>query len=121
MLTGLPGEEEYLRLVDSLPPTLLTEAPLALAKLSADPDGPLPLDLPGQTSATVFASRLAFLSEFRDYLLFKMQDSRDRAAGRLVNLLTAGVAPVHFLAVILSESIPFLEGKSGPSSPFLNP
>ena len=74
-------------------------------------DGNLPLGLFGQTSATVFASRLAFLSEFRDYLLFGRQDARDRAAGRLVNLLTAGIAPVRFWAVILVESIPLLEGQ----------
>ncbi|ORX33416.1 Nup85 nucleoporin-domain-containing protein [Kockovaella imperatae] len=101
------GEEEYLRLVDSLPPTLLTEAPLALQHF--DPNTDAPLDFPGQTSATVFTSRLTFLSEFRDYLLFTMQDARDRAAQRLVNLLTANVAPVRFWAVILAESVPLLE------------
>ena len=97
------GPEAFLRLVDTLPPSLLKEAPLALANLPME-DEPTP--------ASVFASRLTFLSEFRDYLLFTAEGMRDRAAARLVGLLTSGVAPSSFWAVLLAESVPLLEGAS---------
>ena len=71
----------------------------------------LPTEEHDRNVNAVFASRLAFLSEFRDYLLFRKQDALDRAAGRLVNLLIAGVAPAGFCAVLLAESIPLLEGE----------
>ncbi|KAK4687468.1 nuclear pore complex protein Nup85, partial [Tremellales sp. Uapishka_1] len=96
------GEEPFLNLVDTLPPTLLNEAPMALNELEEDYN-----QLPSPTS--MFATRLAFLSEFRDYLLYMNQNARDRAAERLVSLLTTGIAPVGFWAVLLVESIVLLE------------
>ena len=105
------GDDEFLRLIDSLPPTLLSQAPITLAELEMDPSNGFPLDLPGQNAVSVFASRLTFLSEFRDYLLFLSQGVRDRAAARLVNVLTSGIAPVGFWAVLLVESIALLEGR----------
>jgi nuclear pore complex protein Nup85 len=69
----------------------------------------LVLESHAQTTVSVFASRLTFLSEFRDYLLFMSQGSRDRAAARLVNLLTSGIAPASFWAVLLVESVVLLE------------
>ena len=99
------GEDEFLRLVDTLPPTLLSQAPATLAELQSDPTTGLPLDLPGQNTVSIFASRLAFLSEFRDYLLFSSQGVRNRAAMRLVNLLTSGIAPVGFWAVLLAKRV----------------
>ncbi len=78
------------------------------------PDLPAPTidGLPNQSSMSVFASRLTFLSEFRDYLLFVQQGVKDRAAARLVNLLISGIAPAAFWAVLLVESITLLEGES---------
>ncbi|WWC69332.1 uncharacterized protein I206_103270 [Kwoniella pini CBS 10737] len=104
------GDEEFLRLVDTLPPTLLSEAPTALAELQAqiDPVSGLP-GLPATSAPSVFASRLTFLSEFRDYLLFLNQGARDRAASKLVSLLTSGIAPISIWAVLLVESIDLLE------------
>ncbi|WVW82930.1 hypothetical protein I302_104945 [Kwoniella bestiolae CBS 10118] len=104
------GDEEFLRLVDTLPPTLLSEAPTALAELQTqlDPTSGLP-DLPATSALSIFASRLTFLSEFRDYLLFLHQGARDRAASKLVGLLTSGIAPVGIWAVLLVESIDLLE------------
>jgi nuclear pore complex protein Nup85 len=104
----IAGEDEFLHLVETLPPTLLSEAPLALKSLELDVTGIY--DDPSQTTLSVFASRLTFLSEFRDYILFMRQGSREQAAGRLVNLLTSGIAPVGFWAVLLVESISLLEG-----------
>ncbi|EIW66274.1 hypothetical protein TREMEDRAFT_70200 [Tremella mesenterica DSM 1558] len=98
------GEEEFLRLVDTLPPSLLNDAPLALKGLDDD------YELNGGGLAvSVFASRLMFLAEFRDYLLFFGQGVRDQAASRLVGLLTSGIAPIRFWAVLLVEAIPLLE------------
>lgn len=103
------GAKEFLQLVETLPRTFLSEGPAALAELQ-DTNTTFPLDLPGQTAVSVFASRLTFLSELRDYLLFLAQGARDRAAARLVNLLTSGIAPVGFWAVLLVESVGLLEG-----------
>lgn len=63
------------------------------------------------SAVSIFASRLTFLSEFRDYLLYKEQEVKDLAAARLVNLLTSGIAPVGFWAVLLAESVALLEGR----------
>lgn len=102
------GQDEYLALVDTLPPTLLAEAPTALLHLQQSTSNPT--EFPSHSAVSVFASRITFLSEFRDYLLFLSQDARDRAAGRVVSLLTSGIAPVGFWAVLLVESIRLLEG-----------
>ncbi|ORY28255.1 Nup85 nucleoporin-domain-containing protein [Naematelia encephala] len=105
----LHGGEAYLTVVDTLPVTLLNEAPQAFQDLQKDPESALPLDLPNQTAVSIFASRLAFLAEFRDYLLFLGQGARDLAASRLVGLMTTGIAPASFWAVLLAESVPLLE------------
>lgn len=63
------------------------------------------------SAVSIFASRLAFLSEFRDYLLYTAQGARDMAAQKLVGLLTSGIAPVGMWAVLLVESIGLLEGE----------
>jgi len=112
MVTDMSGPEEYLRLVDTLPISLLNEAPLQLSEMQLDPNAPTPFDMPGQTALSIFASRLAFLAEFRDYLLFNTQGAKDRASDKMVSLITAGIAPVGFWAVLLVESIPLLEGQS---------
>ncbi|ADV19526.1 conserved hypothetical protein [Cryptococcus gattii WM276] len=101
------GQDEYLSLVDTLPPTLLAEAPTALLHLQQSTSNPT--DFPSHSAVSVFASRITFLSELRDYLLFLSQGARDRAAGRVVSLLTSGIAPVGFWAILLVESIGLLE------------
>lgn len=97
--------------VDTLPSSVLNDAPLALQKLQTDESYPINGDN-GQSVISIFASRLAFLSEFRDYILFKNQGMKDKAAQRLVGLLISGVTPVEFWAVLLFQSIILLEGKS---------
>ncbi|ODN98518.1 nuclear pore complex protein Nup85 [Cryptococcus wingfieldii CBS 7118] len=102
------GPEEYLALVDTLPPTLLSEAPTALLQLQESASAPL--SFPSSNSISVFASRITFLSEFRDYILFLGQDGgREQAAGKVVALLTSGIAPTGFWGVLLVESISLLE------------
>lgn len=75
-------------------------------------DGTKPMDLPSQSAVSVFASRLTFLAEFRDYLLFLSQGAREKAANRLVDLLRSNIAPVGMWAVLLVESVTLLEGRS---------
>jgi hypothetical protein len=104
------GDEEYLRLVNTLPPSLLNEAPLALSQMQVGDDKPM--GLPSQSAVSIFASRLTFLAEFRDYLLFVRQSDKEKAANRLVDLLRSNVAPVGVWAVLLVESIALLEGES---------
>ncbi|WWD16071.1 hypothetical protein CI109_100496 [Kwoniella shandongensis] len=103
------GGEEFLRLVETLPPKLMSEAPTALAALQSEPTTGLTSDLLFQSAGSVFASRLTFLSQFRDYLLFMQEGARELAAARLITLLTSGIAPVGFWAVLLVESIALLE------------
>ncbi|WVQ71710.1 hypothetical protein IAR50_001251 [Cryptococcus sp. DSM 104548] len=102
------GPDEFLALVDTLPPTLLSEAPAALLQLQESASAPL--SFPSSDSISVFASRITFLSEFRDYLLFLGQEGgREQAAGKVVALLTSGIAPTGFWGVLLVESISLLE------------
>jgi nuclear pore complex protein Nup85 len=98
------GDDEFLRLVNSLPESMLHEAPQKFSELHL-------VDQVSQTTMVMFASRLAFLSEFRDYLLYLAQGSRDLAAKKLINLLTSGITPVEFWSVLLAESVDLLEGK----------
>ncbi|KAL1411069.1 hypothetical protein Q8F55_002016 [Vanrija albida] len=102
------GSAEFLRLVDSLPPTMLHDAPLTLNELQqgdfSEYDGAI-----SKTTMVMFASRLTFLSEFRDYLLYLGQGVKDKAASKLVGLLTSSIAPVEFWAVLLAESVDLLE------------
>lgn len=111
------GAEEYLKQVNSLPANLLNDAPLLLeddlgeAEEAEERGAPLAL----------YAQRLHFLAEFRDYLLFMAEGTRDRAANRLVRLIDSMATPVAFLAVLLTESVELLEDEEirlGPSGTF---
>ena len=108
MRADCPGEEAFLRIIETLPTSLLNDAPLALKQL--EETGAV-LDLTTPSAVSVFASRLAFLSEFRDYLLFTAQGAKELAAGKVVGLLTSGIAPVGIWAVLLLESVALLEGE----------
>lgn len=102
------GAEEFLRLVDTLPPKILNDAPLKFNELKLESEAIGDVET-SQTTMVMFAARLAFLSEFRDYLLYMGQGARDRAATKLVNLLTMPITPVEFWSVLLAESVELLE------------
>lgn len=97
------GEDEFLRLVTSLPPSLLNEAPVLLDDLKSNFDE---TDLP-----PIYTARLAFLAQLRDFILFRQQGAKDRAADRLVSLLGSDLVPVGFRAVLLYEAVQPLEGE----------
>ncbi|GMK54991.1 hypothetical protein CspeluHIS016_0200470 [Cutaneotrichosporon spelunceum] len=106
------GADEYLRQVNSLPSTLLSDGPM-LPEDEFDEEGNGPL--------TLYAQRLIFLAEFRDYLLFMAEGARDRAATRLVSLIDSPTTPVAFTAVLLAESVELLEDEEihfGPAGTF---
>lgn len=99
------GVEEFQRLVNSLPSTMLKDAPQHLTDLhetAVNGD---------ETTFIMYATRLAFLSEFRDYLLYMQQGEREQAAGKLISLLMSGTSTVDFTAVLLAESVDLLEGE----------
>lgn len=102
------GAEEFLRLVDTLPPKILSDAPLKFTEMKLDSQGLGGMETT-ETTMVMFAARLAFLSEFRDYLLYMGQGARDRAATKLVNLLTMPITPVEFWGVLLVECVELLE------------
>ncbi|BEI79576.1 hypothetical protein CcaverHIS002_0101050 [Cutaneotrichosporon cavernicola] len=107
------GAEEYLKQVNSLPASLLSDTPMLLEDEFDDEDGSGPLAL--------YAQRLIFLAEFRDYLLFMAEGTRDRAATRLVSLIDSPTTPVAFTAVLLAESVELLEDEEihlGPAGTF---
>lgn len=99
------GDDAFLALVNSLPESMLHEAPQKFSDLRE-----LRLDA-RESTMVMFASRLAFLSEFRDYLLYLAQSSRSLAAKKLISVLTSGITPVEFWAVLLAESVDLLEGE----------
>jgi nuclear pore complex protein Nup85 len=107
------GPEEYLKQVNSLPANLLSEAPMLLEDDFDDEDGASPHAL--------YAQRLIFLAEFRDYLLFMAEGTRDRAAIRILSLIDSPTTPVAFVAVLLAESVELLEDEEihlGPTATF---
>lgn len=104
------GPEKFLELVGTLPAQALYDeddglfSELALA--GNDNEG-------GSASAmAMYAARLQFLSDLRDYLLFLKRDDRERAAARLFKILTAVNTPVEFWSVLLADSVELLEGES---------
>ncbi|CAK9784044.1 hypothetical protein CC85DRAFT_281930 [Cutaneotrichosporon oleaginosum] len=107
------GADEYLKQVNSLPANLLSEAPMLLEDEFNEEEGVSPHAL--------YAQRLIFLSEFRDYLLFMAEGTRNRAATRLVSLIDSPTTPVAFVAVLLAESVELLEDEEihlGPAGTF---
>lgn len=101
------GPEEFLRLVDTLPPKILSDAPMTL-ELATARQGLDGFEAP-ETTMVMHAARLAFLAKFRDYLLYLGQGARDRAADLLAKILTMPITPVEFWGVLLAESVDLLE------------
>lgn len=102
------GAEEFLRLVDTLPPQILSDAPITLSELASGGHGLNGVET-SETTMFMYAARLAFLSEFRDYLLYLGQGARDRAATMLVQILMRPITPVEFCGVLLAECVDLLE------------
>lgn len=102
------GPEEFLRLVDTLPPKILSDAPVTLTELAAGNYALDGIESP-ETTMVMHAARLAFLAKFRDYLLYLGQGARDRAAALLVEILLMPITPVEFWGVLLAESVDLLE------------
>ena len=58
-----------------------------------------------------YSKQLAFMGDFRAYLRYLAEGERDQAAVMLAALTIARIAPRGFWGVMLSESLPLLEGE----------
>jgi hypothetical protein len=95
--------------VSTLPPSLLydnSDEVDAEDQLTNDPS----------SRPAHYTARMAFLAQVRDFILFRQQDALDRAAEKVVSLISTDISPVSLRAVLLAESIQSLEGK--PNSHF---
>lgn len=69
--------------------------------------------LPSLTSDALrpHLARLSFLARYRDFLALYAAGARRDAAQLLVLLLTSGVAPKKWWAVMLLDAVPLLESE----------
>ncbi|GAA5860731.1 hypothetical protein JCM1840_001945 [Sporobolomyces johnsonii] len=96
------GQEAFIHHVDSLPTSLLrpSSPPSSPSSRSRSPS-PVPA-LPSNP-------RLSFLARYRDFFALYARGDRRAAAELLVLLLTSGVAPRGFWAVMMLDILPLLE------------
>lgn len=85
-LTLPAGQDAFVRHVDSIPTSLLH---------------------PGADAPV--ASKLQFLSRYRDFFAMMARDEHDKAASLLVLLMSSGVAPKRFWAVMMLDILPLLD------------
>ncbi|GAA5887149.1 hypothetical protein JCM5296_001611 [Sporobolomyces johnsonii] len=97
------GQEAFIHHVDSLPTSLLrpSSPPSSPSSRSRSPSSPVPA-LPSNP-------RLSFLARYRDFFALYARGDRRAAAELLVLLLTSGVAPRGFWAVMMLDVLPLLE------------
>ena len=96
------GAETFVSLVDSIPSSLLAPTGDFESELENSPFGP---------SKAFFSRRLAFLARYRDMHRLYAEGALRPAAQLLVELMTSEAAPESFLAVLLVDAIPLLEGE----------
>lgn len=100
------GPEKFLELVGTLPAQALydnEDGLFAELAVTGNSEGD------SRSAMAMYAARLQFLSDLRDYLLFLKRDDRERAAARLYKILTAVNTPVEFWSVLLADSVELLE------------
>ncbi|GAA5942978.1 hypothetical protein JCM3775_000221 [Rhodotorula graminis] len=100
------GQDAFIAHVDSIPTSLLRPPS------SAPPSPSSPSDLPALSPSAALApytARLTFLARYRDFFALYASGAHLEAAQLLVLLLTSGVAPKRFWAVMLLDSVPLLE------------
>lgn len=109
------GCDAYCAVVDSIPLSLLNKASQEM-----DQDVTFPVDssslsneaadksMPSQNS-TFHSNRLLFLAKYRDFHLLHAKNDLHSAAALLLELLTSNLVPEPFRAVLLIDSLPFLQ------------
>ncbi|GAA5896654.1 hypothetical protein JCM8208_004256 [Rhodotorula glutinis] len=100
------GQDAFIAHVDSIPTSLLRPPS------SAPPSPTSPSSLPALSPSAALApytARLTFLARYRDFFALYASGAHLEAAQLLVLLLTSGVAPKRFWAVMLLDSVPLLE------------
>ncbi|GAA5864380.1 hypothetical protein JCM3774_002771 [Rhodotorula dairenensis] len=109
------GQEAFVKHVDSLPTSLLrpsdTDEPSTPTSPTTSGGLASLAHLPSLTSDALrpHLSRLSFLARYRDFLALYAAGARREAAQLLVLLLTSGVAPHKWWAVMLLDAVPLLE------------
>jgi nuclear pore complex protein Nup85 len=93
------GQEEFAKLVDAIPTRLLR--PGTLATEADDPQS--------RDNYKLFADKIAFLAQYRDFHAFFAQGARLEAAKLLAGMLASGLPPKRFVAVLLLDAVPLLE------------
>ncbi|ORY69411.1 Nup85 nucleoporin-domain-containing protein [Leucosporidium creatinivorum] len=125
------GQESFIAHVDSIPTSLLRPPSSSLHRdlFGASSDdltsasrasSPMGSD-EGAGLQAPFSSRLSFLARYRDFFAFYARGDRRQAAGLLVLLLTSGVAPKGFYAVMLLDVLPLLSAPTTLDSLLITP
>jgi hypothetical protein len=106
-----PGIEAFSEAAGTVPLRLITNAPthafLSTSSQTSTSDAsdtlpPLP---------PIPRLRLTFLVKFREFLIAVKQADRQRAAKLLVAMFASGVVPQSFWAVLLMDSVEYLNGE----------
>ncbi|GAA6038252.1 hypothetical protein JCM8097_003905 [Rhodosporidiobolus ruineniae] len=110
------GQDAFVAHVDAIPTSLLrprtsTSPPASpsgsIVSLPSSPLSSLPLS--ADDALAPYSARLSFLARYRDFFALYAAGNRAEAAALLVLLLTSGVAPKRWWAVMLIDVLPLLE------------
>lgn len=109
------GVETFCQAVDSIPSSLLYASArkvemdqMEAMEIGAGLPDTFSKVILGSTS-NLSSSRLAFLARYRDFHREYVTGNLTQAASLLVELLTSGVAPENFWAVLLIDAVPLLQ------------
>ncbi|MBW0487382.1 hypothetical protein O181_027097 [Austropuccinia psidii MF-1] len=104
------GPEEFARLVDEIPSSLLHPTAAALRPgLFFDLPNEQDANLNSKLHPNLNSSKLLFISRYRDMHSYYSRGERKLAAETLIGLLTGEIAPKPWWAVCLIDVIPLLE------------
>lgn len=110
------GAEQFIKSVDTIPRVLLDNAETVAIEAGLTADN-AELATPFATVSSIFSTEtfapLVFHVKYRDFLeLFADKSTWADAAHILVGLLTSDVTPESFLAVLLVNALPLIQGAS---------
>ncbi|KAL8279181.1 hypothetical protein RQP46_008437 [Phenoliferia psychrophenolica] len=100
------GQDAFIKHVDSIPTSLLRPPASNASSIMEDEDEE---EYNERTHNHPYSSRLSFLARYRDFFALYARGERREAAVLLILLLTSGVAPKGFYAVMMLDVVPLLE------------
>lgn len=107
----MQGCDAFCAMVDSIPLSLLNRASQQMDEDNSPPSASNELVdkiMPSQHSS-FHTSRLLFLAKYRDFHRLHTENDLRSAAALLVELLTSNLVPEPYRAVLLVDSLPFLQ------------